>query len=74
MKKLKLDALEVTSFATTPSGAMERGTVDAHMPKPGGPIVIQTYNIDLCGDTYYFDCTLGCSRNSDCAYSCVGID
>ena len=73
MKKLKLESLEVTSFATTPGAGAERGTVDGHMPKPGGPGPIQTYNVDLCGDTNYFDCTLGCTRDT-CPGSCMVIE
>ena len=67
MKKLKLEELEVTSFATTSDLVRERGTVVANADiKPGGPI-IETYNIDYCGDTNYFDCTLGCSYLTNCA-------
>ena len=72
MKKLKLEELEVTSFATTSGTARERGTVNAHA-KPGGPVFIETYNIERCGDTQYFDCTYGCSRESACPDRCILI-
>ena len=70
MKKLKLENLEVTSFATTSAAARERGTVlGAGRTNNGCPI--QTYSPDICGDTYYFDCTLGCSQNTACPNGCV---
>jgi hypothetical protein len=66
MKKLKLESLEVTSFVTTTEAARERGTVHgAAKPTPGtGPI--QTYSPEACGETQYFDCTLGCSYLTHC--------
>lgn len=66
MRKLKLESLQVESFETTPAAANERGTVNAH----GKPAPIQTYNVQLCGETQYFDCTLGCSLNTHCAGAC----
>lgn len=68
MRKLKLESLSVESFETAPIPAQARGTVAAHA-KPQPP-TIQTYNVDLCGDTMYFDCTLGCSINTYCAGGC----
>jgi hypothetical protein len=37
---------------------------------------IETYDIDECGDTRYFDCTFGCSVNTNCAAGCgeTGFD
>ena len=67
MKKLKLETLEVTSFHTSADPRGARGTVVANADiKPGGPVTLQTYNIDICGDTQYFDCTLGCSYLTYC--------
>jgi hypothetical protein len=66
MKKLKLETLEVTSFDTSAAPSEERGTVNGNA-KPGGPVVIQTYSPQACGDTQYFDCTLGCSHLTYCA-------
>ncbi len=71
MKKLKLEELEVTSFATTSGIARERGTVNAHA-KLGGPVFIETYNIERCGDTQYFDCTFGCSYLLSCT-GCTAV-
>jgi hypothetical protein len=70
MRKLKLESLSVESFQTSPVETQPRGTVAAH-GKPVGP---QTYNVDLCGDTMYFDCTLGCSVNTNCANGCGYTD
>lgn len=67
MHKLKLESLAVESFQTSPVAAQARGTVAAY-GKPQPPL--QTYNVDLCGDTLYFDCTLGCSINTNCAGAC----
>jgi hypothetical protein len=69
MRKLKLESLQVESFETTALARQERGTVDAHA-KPKPPTTLQTYNVDICGDTMYFDCTLGCSLNTYCAGAC----
>lgn len=63
MRKLKLDALHVESFETSPAAPTGRGTVDAHMPVPHP---LATYDIVECGDTQYFDCTLGCSHLTHC--------
>lgn len=66
MRKLKLESLQIESFDTTSTVPQERGTVGAH----GRPAPIETYNVDLCGDTQYFDCTLGCSLHTYCAGPC----
>ena len=65
MKKLKLEELAVTSFATSPAPPEERGTVNANA-KPGGGTVIQTYSPEACGETNYMDCTYGCSYLRSC--------
>jgi hypothetical protein len=65
MRKLKLESLQVESFETAPIAPRVRGTVQANA-RPGP---IETYNVDRCGDTMYFDCTLGCSVESNC--TCV---
>jgi hypothetical protein len=62
MRKLKLESLKVESFETTPIATQQRGTMYAHQ-RPGP---IQTYNPDRCGDTRYFDCTLGCTVETNC--------
>lgn len=67
MRKLKLESLTVESFQTSPVVTQARGTVAAHA-KPQPPL--QTYNVDVCGDTMYFDCTLGCSYHTYCAGPC----
>ena len=68
MRKLKLESLQVESFETIRYAPRTRGTVDAHgdpRPTPGtGPI--ETYNVDACGDTRYFDCSLGCPSIAPC--------
>jgi hypothetical protein len=69
MRKLKIESLQVESFDTTPVTRQERGTVDAH----GKPGPLETYNVDRCGDTNYFDCTLGCSMNTACPNGCVAM-
>ena len=71
MRKLKLESLSVESFHTSPAATEPRGTVAACGKPAPGP---QTYNVDLCGDTLYFDCTFGCSVNTNCADGCVSAD
>ncbi len=79
MRKLKLESLEVQSFVTPERAAGLRGTVAAHQDilEGGDPFFEiqantrrncppQTYNIEVCGDTNYFDCTLGCSVETNC--------
>lgn len=71
MRKLKLESLQVESFETTLTASRDRGTVNAHgKPKP---TTLQTYNVDICGDTQYFDCTLGCSINTACPNGCIEV-
>jgi hypothetical protein len=65
MRKLKLESLQVESFDTAPA-AGERGTMYAHQQHH----TIETYDIVECGDTRYFDCTYGCSINTNCATGC----
>lgn len=72
MRKLKLESLTVESFETAPMAAQVRGTVAAN-GKPQPPTTLQTYNVDICGYTNYFDCTLGCSRDTGCADQCFII-
>jgi hypothetical protein len=67
MRKLKLESLQVESFETTTAAPRERGTVEAH----GKPHPIETYSPERCGDTMYFDCTLGCSQNTACPNGCI---
>ena len=68
MRKLKLEALTVESFETSDATPQARGTVDAHgKPKPP---TLQTYDVQACGETQYFDCTLGCSLNTYCVGAC----
>jgi len=67
MKKLKLEDLVVTSFETA-AGARDRGTVDGYA---AGTRNCPPATYGGCADTEYFDCTLGCSRMTDCPYSCV---
>jgi hypothetical protein len=70
MKKLKLESLEVTSFATTAHASRASGTVQG-AANPTHNCPPQTYNPDICGDTMYFDCTLGCSQNTACPNGCI---
>lgn len=73
MKKMKLEALEVTSFATTPDDARRRGTVlgAQFSTRPGCEKPFETYDIQACGDTQYMDCTFGCSINTNCPGGCI---
>lgn len=67
MRKIKLESLTVESFETTAVPQQPRGTVDAHSrPKP-----LETYDVEACGDTQYFDCTFGCSVNTACPNGCI---
>lgn len=67
MRKLKLDSLNVQSFETTPAATQKRGTMHAHQQH----VPFETYDIEACGDTRYFDCTYGCSVNTNCAGGCI---
>lgn len=71
-KKLKLEELEITSFATTQGLSQLRGTLRAH---DGGPKPAPQSLIGPCYPTDpNFDCTFGCSRDSGCPYNCVSDD
>lgn len=48
--KLRLDRLEVESFETAALRAEPRGTVAAHMPKPGGTTIQDTEITGPCCD------------------------
>jgi hypothetical protein len=61
MRKLKLESLQVESFATAPA-PRERGTMHAHQQH----VPFETYDIEVCGDTRYFDCTFGCTVDTGC--------
>jgi hypothetical protein len=73
MKKLKLEELEVTSFETTSGARRERGTVLGHDTEPTVVSGIETYHVENCGESQYFDCTYGCSMNTDCENTCIGF-
>lgn len=62
MRKLTLESLTVESFETAAAATQVRGTVNAN----GKPGPIETYNVDRCGETRYFDCTLGCTVETNC--------
>ncbi len=64
MRKTKLESLAVESFQTTAAAQQARGTVDAHSRE--WPTTVQTHDVEACGDTRYFDCTLGCSVHTAC--------
>lgn len=78
MRKLKLESLQVESFETTTAAAHVRGTVNAHgdvQPTPP-TISIETYDVDICGETQYFDCSLGCPSIAPCQlteYDCWAV-
>lgn len=77
MRKLTLESLQVESFETTAIASRMRGTVQAHCdPQPTPPTIVglETYDIETCGDTRYFDCSLGCPSIAPCddsAYGCM---
>ncbi|HWK88338.1 MAG TPA: hypothetical protein VNP72_00035 [Longimicrobium sp.] len=82
MRKLKLESLQVESFATTERGAAPRGTVQAHAdvapddtiidPWTGGTTTIQpaTWNASVCVDTYDVK-ACGDTRYFDCTFGCT---
>lgn len=73
MKKLKLDDLEVTSFATTAFGAEMRGTLHAHGDPIDSIAVGEVPNLSeiRCGPTgLAIGCTVGCSYVTMCAAAC----
>jgi hypothetical protein len=73
MRKLKLESLKVESFQTTPNTPHTRGTVNGHgsiLPSPS----LETYDVEICGETRYFDCSLGCPSIAPCElteFDCV---
>jgi hypothetical protein len=77
MRKLRLDSLQVESFATTAGIERVRGTVEGHFLdaeyRTGGTtsstVVSWTYDRD-CTDTQHLDCTFGCSQVSGCDQIC----
>jgi len=66
MRKLKLESLNVESFGTTPVAPQGRGTMHARQSGPGGPHPLETYDPRDCGETQYFDCSLGCPSIAPC--------
>ncbi|HEU0015278.1 MAG TPA: hypothetical protein VFQ45_16440 [Longimicrobium sp.] len=81
MRKLKLESLEVESFATTERGAGLRGTVQAHAEiapddnvdpwTDPGTTTIQpaTWNASVCIDTYDVK-ACGDTKYFDCTFGC----
>jgi hypothetical protein len=65
MRKLKLESLQVESFVTA-AAPQSRGTVNAHGDPQPSPVIIETYDVELCGETRYFDCSLGCPSIAPC--------
>jgi hypothetical protein len=68
MKKLKLEALEVTSFETTSVQAEERGTVRANSGLGSIQFPV-TRKPEACPNTAYLDCTLACSIDDDTCFA-----
>ncbi len=75
MRKLKPESLTVESFVTMPVAPRVRGTVNAHSePQPTPPTILPTYDVEVCGETQYFDCSLGCPSIAPCEltdYDCA---
>lgn len=87
MRKLKLESLQVESFETTSAAARPRGTVEGHEDIDTGrsycaicqlsvdfPCEPNTYDVNACGETQYFDCSLGCPSIAPCQiteFDCV---
>lgn len=76
MRKLKIESLQVESFATVSVAPRLRGTVQGResiLPTP--PTTgIPTYDVEDCGETRYFDCSLGCPSIGECRlteYDCA---
>ena len=67
MKKLTLEALEVTSFETTPAGSQTRGTAHANQIEPAPPSMFECEPTDA-----NMDCTYGCSHDTACPNNCFG--
>ncbi len=68
MRKLKLESLKVETFQTTPNTPQMRGTVNGHGSIEPGPS-IETYDPEACGETQYFDCSLGCPSIAPCEFT-----
>jgi hypothetical protein len=77
MRKLKLESLNVESFDTTATAPRPRGTVAGHEDTGVSQCEIcrhsydnvcepDTYDVVLCGETRYFDCSLGCPSIAEC--------
>lgn len=66
MKKLKLEDLEITSFATAAHAPQPRGTMKGHQVLAPPSFLGPCYPTDP-----NFDCTYGCSQNTACADACV---
>ena len=70
-KKLKLEELEITSFATSEGTSQLRGTLHAY---GGGPKPTPQSFFGPCYPTDpNFDCTYGCSRDTGCPDNCILI-
>lgn len=71
MKKLSLDALEVTSFETS-AISTERGTVqgNAVAPQPVSRLQCNSIIAPCYPTDPNFDCTYGCSQNTACPERC----
>ena len=80
MRKLKLESLNVESFDTTATAPRPRGTVAGHEDTGMSYCEIcrhtyydgcepDTYDVDLCGETRYFDCSLGCPSIAPCEFT-----
>jgi len=65
MKKLKLESIEVTSFATCADAPHGHGTV---LGRDGKPAPFTTQCQPTTPD---MDCTFGCSRDTGCPDGCV---
>jgi hypothetical protein len=77
MRKLKLESLQVESFATTGLTPPSRGTVEANADVdtrrcPGGTgpsycvLCYATQDVRQCAETEYVDCTVGCTQANSC--------
>lgn len=79
MRKLKLESLQVESFDTTATAPRLRGTVAGNADTDTGMSYCQicrhsydnvcepdTYDVVACGETRYFDCSLGCPSIAPC--------
>lgn len=58
MRKLKLESVQVQSFATTPAAPRQPGTVRAYVL--AASILLPTYDPQVCGPNV----TVGCSEPS----------